>query len=198
MFCGQRLKYIALFLLVAFIIFSCGKDPDDPVFNNPNDPLSPNYKTGQSQLPSSITGKDGALMALIPAGEFQMGSNDNAKESPVHTVYLDPFYMDKYEVTNAQYKRFVQETGHNDPEGIHRVNGKPVGGFKPWKDNNFNGDNQPIVCISWDDAKAYAEWVGKRLPTEAEWEKAARGGLIGKKYTWGDTWSSAIKSWQFC
>ena len=141
-------------------------------------------------LPSdAVIGRDGAPMVMIPAGEFQMGSNDGKdNERPVHTVYLDAFYMDVYEVTNAQYRRFVQATGHREPEGTTRVNGALQAGFKPWSDRNFSGDDQPVVCVSWEDAKAYAEWVGKRLPTEAEWEKAARGGLAGKKYTWGDTW----------
>ena len=138
---------------------------------------------------STTIGKDGAEMVLIPAGEFQMGSSDGASdEKPIHTVYLDAFYIDKYEVTNAQYKKFVQATGHKEPEGYRYINGNWQSGFKPWSDSNFNGDNQPVVCVSWEDAKAYADWAGERLPTEAEWEKAARGGVTGKKYVWGDEW----------
>jgi sulfatase modifying factor 1 len=88
--------------------------------------------------------------------------------------------MDKYEVTNAHYKKFVRATtGQRDPED---------GNFKPWQDKNFNGDNQPVICVSWEDAKAYVEWAEKRLPTEAEWEKSARGGSVGKNYVWGDEW----------
>jgi formylglycine-generating enzyme len=205
MFCIQRLKYIALFLLLALIIFGCGKEPAEPVFDNPNDPLSPNYvkkgdntNTGQSQLPSSITGNDGAPMVLIPAGEFQMGDSlDGMIDAlPVHTVYLDAFYMDIYEVTNAQYKKFVQATGRKEPEGdIYLYNGMWPG--KPWSEPNFNGDNQPVTCVSWYDAVAYTEWAGKRLPTEAEWEKAARGGLVGKKYVWGDEWPPPNKAGNF-
>jgi len=143
-----------------------------------------------------IKGKDGAEMVLIPAGEFQMGSNYQLpSEDPVNTIYLDAFYMDKYEVTNAQYRRFVEETDHKAPEGWYLLNtdmhkgyisGELRSGFKPWSDENFNGDNQPVVCVDWEDAKAYAEWAGKRLPTSAEWEKAARGGLVGKEYVWGN------------
>ena len=128
-------------------------------------------------------------MVLIPAGDFSMGDHHNAgeaNEKPVHTVYVEAFYIDRYEVTNAQYRRFVQETGHGEPEGLGYVNGKWQRGFKPWSDSSFNDDDQPVVCVSWLDAQAYAKWAGKRLPTEAEWEKAARGGLIGKKYPWGD------------
>ncbi len=126
------------------------------------------------ELPREKTGKDGAIMVLIPAGEFIMGSDtDGTDERPAHKIYLDAFYIDKYEVTNAQYKKFMDATKYKEP--------------KNWRNENFNAPNQPIVGISWNDAKAYAEWAGKRLPTEAEWEKSARGGLVGKKYPWGDT-----------
>jgi sulfatase modifying factor 1 len=128
------------------------------------------------EIPNEIIGKDGAPMVLIPAGEFQMGDSfkegqDN--ELPVHTVYLDAFYMDVYEVTNAQYKKFMDTTGYKAPAY--------------WNDPNYNAPNTPVVGVTWYDAKAYADWAGKRLPTEAEWEKAARGGLVGKRYPWGDT-----------
>ena len=130
----------------------------------------------------------GREMVLIPAGEFQMGSNDGEDdEKPVHKVYLDAFYMDKYEVTNAQYRRFVQATGHSEPEGRAYVDGEKRSDFRPWSDSRFNGDSQPVVCVGWDDAQAYAKWAGKRLPTEAEWEKAARGGLTDEKYPRGDS-----------
>ena len=127
-------------------------------------------------------------MVLIPADTFQMGSeNGEDNEKPVHTVHVDAFYMDTHEVTNAEYKKFVdanpqwqkgriQRRFHNDWY-LHHWNGNdyPVG----------KGDH-PVVYVSWYAAMAYSQWAGKRLPTEAEWEKAARGGLVGKKYPWGD------------
>ncbi len=131
-----------------------------------------NANNGYTQL-TYIIGNDNALMVLIPAGEFQMGSENSENEMPVHTVYLDDFYMDVHEVTNAQYQEFLNATGHELPEY--------------WDDPRFNAPDQPVVGVTWYDAVAYCQWAGKRLPTEAEWEKAARGGLVGYKYPWGDT-----------
>jgi formylglycine-generating enzyme required for sulfatase activity len=155
-------------------------------------PVQPRQEQPQPQGTASterITGKEGAEMVLIPAGEFQMGSDDSQflYEKPVHTVYVDAFYIDIYEVTNAQYKKFMDATGHRAPE---YWNDPPQweDTLKDWNDPKSNL-NHPVVGVSWHDAMAYAQWAGKRLPTEAEWEKAARGGLVGRKYPWGDTLS---------
>ena len=127
---------------------------------------------------------------LIPAGDFQMGGSDSEAEideQPVHTVYVDAFYIDKYEVTNAQYKKFVdinpQWQKDNIPRYLHNGNY-----LNFWRGNTYHPskDNHPVVYVSWYAAMAYARWAGKRLPTEAEWEKAARGGVAGRKYPWGD------------
>ena len=131
--------------------------------------LSPNVS-------QTILGADTAPMVLIPAGDFQMGSDyntiGNAATRPMHVVYIDAFYIDKYEVTVGQYNQFVRAANYHPlPSWIYK--------YAPT-------DAHPVVGVSWHDAKAYAKWAGKRLPTEAEWEKAARGGLIQKNHSWGD------------
>ena len=148
--------------------------------------------TTAPRLPTTaakIVGNDGAEMVLIPAGEFQMGSNDgNNDEQPVHTVYVDAFYMDVSEVTNAQFKAFVDA---NPQWQRGNIPGKYHDGdyLKRWSGNSYPSgkENHPVVYVSWYAAMAYAEWAGKRLPTEAEWEYAARGGLQGQTYPWGNT-----------
>jgi formylglycine-generating enzyme required for sulfatase activity len=117
--------------------------------------------------------KDDMEMAYIPAGEFEMGSESGLEsESPVHTVYLDTYWIDKYEVTNAQYALCVQAGECDEPGCVYY--------------GNRAYDDHPVICVNWYDAQAYTEWVGGRLPTEAEWEKAARGGLEDQLYPWGN------------
>ena len=124
-----------------------------------------------------INPKDGAVMVWVPPGEFLMGSPEgqgDSNERPQHKVYLDSFWIYKHEVTVGQYRKFCQETGHNMPSST------PTGGWK---------DDHPMAYVSWDDASAYAKWAAVALPTEAQWEKAARG-TDGRKYPWGNEWDA--------
>lgn len=115
-------------------------------------------------------------MVLVAAGEFTMGSNAGFKnEVPERKVKLKAYYIDKYEVSNKDYKKFTDATSRTVPK--HWVNGM----------YNANEENCPVVNVSWDDADAYAKWAGKRLPTEEEWEKAARY-TDARKYPWGNQW----------
>lgn len=108
---------------------------------------------------------DDSLMVFVPAGEFMRGTKNASysNTTPQRLIQLDEFYIDKYEVTNRQYSQFTKATGYSS---------SPFLG-----DNNFNGDEFPVVGIKWSDASNYAKWAGKKLPTEAQWEKAYRGGM---------------------
>jgi serine/threonine-protein kinase len=128
-----------------------------------------------------MTGKDGMTLVYIPEGEFLMGSADTDKlaqdiEKPQHSVFLDAYWIDQTEVTNKQYRPCI-EAGVCQPPPFTTA----------WKSylNDSEFDDYPVVFVSWDDAQAYCSWVGRRLPTEAEWEKAARG-ADGRIYPWGD------------
>jgi len=124
-------------------------------------------------LAAQITDGQDVLMALVPAGPFLMGSEDGqGDERPVHELTLDDFYIDVYEVTNAQYARCIA------------VGACGIPGCTTFFDNSLA--DHPVVCVSWYDALNYCQWRGAGLPSEAQWEKAARGGLQGSLYPWGD------------
>ena len=193
-------------------------------------PTAPNKKIPPGKTPTG--------MVWIPGGEFSMGAQDppdmehdqvgmkaTRDSRPVHRVYVDGFWMDKTDVTNAEFARFVAATHYiTESEKTPKAEDFPgappenlvAGGvvfappdgpvplddfFRWWtyvKGANWRHpagpgsdikgkENYPVVQVSYDDAKAYAKWAGKRLPTEAEWEFAARGGLTGKPFVWGDT-----------
>ena len=178
--------------------------------------------------PTSVTtGEDGADMVLVPAGEFLMGSvareaeqfveackgaGGNAaackawadREVPRHRVVLDAYYVDRHEVTNALFDRFVRTAEHRttaEREGTGWVYTLKAGAWDwpkvkgaDWRHPNGPGSkaeaHDPVVQVSWHDANAYCRWAGKRLPTEAEWEKAARG-TDERRYPWGEAWDSS-------
>jgi formylglycine-generating enzyme required for sulfatase activity len=128
--------------------------------------------SGQQDVPMAAQTRppDGMEMIPIAAGKFTMGSDDGDEdEKPVHTVNLDAYYIDKYEVSVAQYRQCVEAGNCAEPF--------------TWP--AFSEPNAPVVGVTWDDARNYCEWVGARLPTEAEWEKAARG-TDGRRFPWGN------------
>lgn len=136
--------------------------------------------------PLALTASMPSDMALIPAGEFIMGTPDGsdglADEHPERRVYLSGFFLDRFEVTNAAYFEFTQATNHRAPENANPSATLWAHGF-PLPQVLTH----PVVNVSWEDATAYCLWTGKRLPTEAEWEKAARG-TDGRRYPWGNEW----------
>jgi formylglycine-generating enzyme len=126
------------------------------------------------QPPAEILAKDGAPMVLIPAGEFTMGSDKgDDDEEPVHKVFVDGFYVDKFEVTNGRFAKFVEA-----------IQSEPPWGFAD-KETPVLRQDQPVRWVNWMEAMGYCLWAGKRLPTEAEWEKAARGS-DARVYPWGN------------
>jgi formylglycine-generating enzyme required for sulfatase activity len=138
-------------------------------------------------------GKEYVDMVLIDAGEFQVGSEEGEEdEKPVHTVYLDAYYIDKHEVTNAQYVQFLNAVGRNQSsKGFEYLDLNAKACMIEISDGKYRAkpgyENYPVIFVSWYGARDYADWAGKRLPTEAEWEKAARGGLKNNRYPWGDS-----------
>jgi formylglycine-generating enzyme required for sulfatase activity len=133
--------------------------------------------------PLVVNEADGSVLVYVPAGEFEMGDGQDAN-CPKHRVYVDAYYIGLYCVTNAQYARFVQATGHREPDTANY-------GGAVWRGSSYPPEKaeHPVVCVSWDDAVAYGQWAELRLPMEAEWEHAARG-PSGLLYPWGNGWDA--------
>ncbi len=175
---GRSSKAIALLLVLWIILIpGCRGRPPEPPLPTPPPPEA------RDDAPFKdikfIKGKDGREMALIPEGPFPRGSKrmGGADEQPVREVMLGAFYMDLYEVSNEEYGRFVAETGHKKPDIMvfyHDI-------------RLLTEPKQPVVGIDWDDARAFCLRAGKRLPTEAEWEKAAHG-PVEMDWPWGPSY----------
>jgi len=186
----------AVIAMVIFTLAACGCIRDGSISPRPV-PESIPSETGQasaatgepfsrnSQLSKEfINNRDGARMVYIPEGEFLMGSPDGEGRDdnrPQHKVYLDAYHIYQCEVTSGQFEHFVEETGY-----------QPQVGFRRYAVPEREG--HPVVEVTWNDAEAYCRWAGGRLPTEAEWEKAARG-TDGRRYPWGDIWDKSKCNW---
>jgi formylglycine-generating enzyme required for sulfatase activity len=152
---------------------------------------------GQAVSQTLISDDFGVPMAMVPAGTFQMGADAELAfticrefrsdcesdwfedEEPIHTVSLDDFYIDQYEVTNARYAECVDADICDPPSEVHSQTRNDYYGTTAY-------DNYPVIYVNWEEAQTYCAWRGARLPTEAEWEKAAAGGIDEPLYPWGD------------
>jgi formylglycine-generating enzyme required for sulfatase activity len=195
------IKYkTAPFLVAALVVIlaGCGPEsvPTSGTGGTPTRPTEAPRPTQMSELSDTrIRVRGGMNMVYVPAGQFEMGSSDDERARPVHTVALDAFWIDKTEVTNAMFTAFLNEQGNQVEEGVswlepgagHRgiVYGhieENDGVFRP----QTGYEDYPVIEVSWYGAAAYCSWVGGRLPTEAEWEYAARGPQA-RAYPWGNT-----------
>ncbi len=189
------MKSILLSAALIFITFygcqqeSTNKEaPENVMQDSLIDTTAANVKANGELPKEIISKKDNSTMELIPAGKFIYGINKAERDSIIKSLnnpllkifdyefpesekFVHAYYIDKYEITNKQYAQFLKETGHRNP--------------KYWTVRLYNQPDQPVVGIGWDDAEEYAKWAGKRLPSEEEWEKAARG-TDGRIWPWGN------------
>ena len=167
---GKKIIITSMFILLFYCACDLALEKKD------------NYEAGSQKVSPS----DGMVMRYVPAGKFQMGYSEGKKdEEPVHTVYLDAFWIDQTEVTNAMYRKCeeagVCERPTQATYALKRINSATRDDYYI----NPEYDDFPVIYVNWSQASIYCEWAGRRLPTEAEWEKAARG-TDGRIYPWGN------------
>lgn len=181
--------WYTLILLLAVVLGTAFYSPKNAAFKEavaePSLPSTPSTVGLPTPSPSPVVAvrrfenlKDGMVLVCIPRGTYTIGSDaGDSDEKPVHKVTLKPYAIGKYEVTNAQYRAFAKATGHRSAGD--------------WEERaSVWGEQAPVVNVSWHDANAYCKWAGLRLPTEAEWEVAARG-TDGRVYPWGNEWDAS-------
>jgi len=193
----KRINEVVAALVLVSLILACSsitqtatEVPTEAATAEPTIATTPTLGTG-----SSITREaDGMTMMYVPEGEFSMGNDSTnfEREIPAHKLFLDAYWIDQTEVTNAMYATCVEAGGCKPPK-------EKKSATYPEYYGNSDFDDYPVVYVSWDSATEYCTWAGGRLPTEAEWEKAARG-TDGRNYTWGDTSDIACSTanWGSC
>ena len=186
----SKLPWIVLVLIlaaVATVLLLRGGNPLQLITAGDEAPLSPAPPPEESRQVSPL---DEMGLVYIPPGSFLMGSELGVNERPVHMVVLEGFWMDEHEVTNQQFAAFLNQQGNQEEGGATWLDSdnkesklRLAGDL--WEPETYYADH-PVVHVTWYGAQAYCDWAGRRLPTEAEWEKAARGGLEDMNYPWGD------------
>ena len=210
----RNLPVIFLFL---FMVTACTKPVEVPPVVSTSTPIPPTPipPTPTPAWITQVSPVDGMVQVYVPEGDFLMGSPDGVgydDEYPQHVVYLDGYWIDQTEVTNEMFSSFVEATGYETDSEYERRNVKhwnsQTGKYESstradWAhpqglSSDLSGlEDHPVVHVSWNDAQAYCAWAGRRLPTEAEWEKAARG-ENGQTYPWGnDIPSSSLANYGY-